>query len=684
MKLSLEKQILGFAFLTLLVTIFVIAGLDILAFRRDYNQSLILRSLSLANTLKNSVEKVAALGIDIRNMDGIQERCSEVVLENPEISYCMITDSRGKPLYFNDPIFSRLWTEKSLQEMATLSNRQTSLVPIDGATYYNTITRIISPDAITIGYVLVGFDSTVINDKLYAMILRTLGVLVLALIISFTLVLLFARRNITQPVSRLLAGVRTISEGDLSSPIQDIAVREFNELATSINAMSESLKVRNAEIRRNYDALERTHHDLNLSYRRLEELSSDLERSEELYKSLLENASDAIFVMDNNEVVTLVNKMAEEFFGYSVKEVAGLPLTRLLLLLGVENIPHIHSIFRLALAGTPQEEEFHFISKGGVHLIGLVHVKSVKSGESTLVQAIVRDVTRERHILANLEKSAADLARLNSMKDSFIGLASHELKTPLTVIMGYSELIVTDMAELLEPTVKEMVENILRASHRLDTIVRDMIDVTMIDQRRLELRLKEVPLNSLVETAAADLKLFTTVRNQRILLDLDDNLPLVKADPDRLIQLFTNVIGNAIKFTPDGGSISVSTRLRTRTPSQHGSTSPVAGSGNVFVEVTVADTGIGIDGEDIQKIFDKFYEVGNIDHHTSGKTAFNAKGAGLGLAIAKGITDMHGGSIWAESPGYDPQHNPGSIFHILLPLEPDPAGASRNYLEVLS
>ena len=104
---------------------------------------------------------------------------------------------------------------------------------------------------------------------------------------------------------------------------------------------------------------------------------------------------------------------------------------------------------------------------------------------------------------------------------------------------------------------------------------------------------------------------------------------------------------------------------------------------HMYVEVVISDTGIGIDREDQLHIFDKFYEVGNIEEHSSGKVAFKSKGAGLGLAIAKGIVDMHGGEIWVESQGYDPVHYPGSTFYILLPLDPLVGDATLDYMNLL-
>ena len=262
------------------------------------------------------------------------------------------------------------------------------------------------------------------------------------------------------------------------------------------------------------------------------------------------------------------------------------------------------------------------------------------------------------------------------MKDSFLGLASHELKTPLTVIMGYSELLLSDMKDQLNETIFEMIENISGAASRLDGIVKDMIDVSMIDHKQLELKLDDVNINSLAETAIKELRFFLALRKQEITTNLDPSLPLLRGDQARLLQLLSNIIGNAIKFTPDNGKISVSTSVRQIMRNKQVSSFNNMWSLNIgkeyhsYVEIIISDTGIGLDTDDRLRIFDKFYEACNIEEHSSGKVAFKSRGAGLGLSIAKGIVEMHGGELWVESPGYDPATCPGSSFFILLPLNP--------------
>ena len=143
-----------------------------------------------------------------------------------------------------------------------------------------------------------------------------------------------------------------------------------------------------------------------------------------------------------------------------------------------------------------------------------------------------------------------------------------------------------------------------------------------------------------------------------------DDLPAIKGDMDALKKVFLHLLVNAIKYTPDGGQIIISGRAL-----------PVGERGlpDGGVELVVSDTGIGIDSDYHDLIFAKFYQTGEVAFHSSGKTKFKGGGPGLGLAIAKGVVETHGGQIWVESPGYDEDTCPGSHFHVVLPLTPPSA-----------
>ena len=690
MKMTLEKRILLFSFLILFLTIFIGSGMDIMALRKDQVNALNLRSKGLAVALKSNIEKVLNLGLELKDMTGVSEKCREIIEGNPDIAYCVVTELNGRVLFASDPRFMSMPVQQSQKEETRLGEepvyKRRITMSLEGVenSFYDNAVMVMNPYGKPIAQAHVGFSEQVVFDKMRGMVLKTLFLLGISLVISFTLIMLFMRKYVMQPIALLLKGVKQISEGAFDTQIGEVQVYEFNELARNVNIMSQFLKNRDAEIKKNYQDREKTFDELQASYRKLETLSTDLERSEELYKSLMEDASDAIVVIGADESIRMVNKMAEEFFGYEAKELVGLPLTKMLLLLNISNIPKVHRIFRVAAEGAHIAEEMQLSRKEGAGMVAMLHASSIKSGSETLVQAIFRDVAREREIILNLEKSSADLARLNRMKDSFLGLASHELKTPLTVIMGYSELITTDLADKVDKTVLEMVVNIANAAARLDNIIKDMVDVSMIDEKRLQLKVEDIQLNRLIEASVNELRFFFSMRKQEIVVNLDESIPPIRGDALRLMQLLSNILGNAIKFTPDGGRITVSSSAKYLLRGPAGAEVGQQGrEHHLFLEITITDTGIGIDREDQLRVFDKFYEVGNIQEHSSGKVAFKAKGAGLGLSIAKGIVHMHGGEIWVESTGCNHERFPGSTFHILLPLAPGLSASTADYSRLL-
>jgi PAS domain S-box-containing protein len=672
MKQSLEKRIILFSFVILSMTTLANSGLDIAVFRREYIQETELRSQGLAAAFKANIEKVLALGINIRDVADLADKCREIVQSDPEMAYCVIMAKDGSVMFANDSAFGRLDFAQSAHGDEDKDKRNSSAIKGPRGSYYDTLIPVRASDGETAAFIHIGFPQRVIDQKVHAIIIRSIVVFIVFFIASFALVVYFIKRSIIEPISSLLDGVTRISHGDFTSPIQELPVYELNELSIKINAMATALAAHDTALRVNYKELSVTHSQLHDSYRQLEKLSLELEKSEELYKKFLDEAGDAIIILDQNENIIIANKMAEEFLGYPAADFVGKHISSLLLLLNVENVQRFLKDIADAFSGKHITGEVAIVNSRLEQLVGRIHASCVTTGEQSLLQVIMRDVTKEREIITNLEKSTAGLARLNRMKDSFLGLASHELKTPLTIIMGYAELLQSDMVEKMPAAAQEMIKNISSAATRLDTVVKDMIDVSKIDQKQLDLKLEQVNVNALIEDTIRELRFFFALRNQEIDVTLDDSLPMIRGDRTRLHQLLSNILGNAIKFTPDGGKISVGTSLRHLVPNPQtsGFDGVFSSERQPFLEIAVSDTGIGIDSDDQKRIFDKFYEAGNIEEHSSGKVAFKSRGAGLGLSIAKGVAEMHGGSIWVESQGYDQSECPGATFHILLPVEP--------------
>ena len=258
----------------------------------------------------------------------------------------------------------------------------------------------------------------------------------------------------------------------------------------------------------------------------------------------------------------------------------------------------------------------------------------------------------------NITKAYEQLERLDRTKSDFIGMVSHELRTPITSLRGSSQILLGDSAIKANPMHQELASTIYSGAVRLHEIVDSMLDVVKIDSRALQLYPKPLSIPTLIQTVRNSFS--KPLEERRLTLTIKDtnDLPEVEADLDALRKVFYHLIVNAIKYTPDGGSITISGRAIA-------SGDQDLGEG---IEVVVSDTGIGIDPRFQELIFAKFYQTGELALHSTSKTKFKGGGPGLGLAIAKGIIEAHGGKLWVKSPGYDEETCPGSQFHVFLPL----------------
>jgi signal transduction histidine kinase len=264
--------------------------------------------------------------------------------------------------------------------------------------------------------------------------------------------------------------------------------------------------------------------------------------------------------------------------------------------------------------------------------------------------------SRVAYISNELQSQQKKIERLDRSKSNFVSVAAHEFKTPLTLVEGYAAML----SDSLPPEADQLymlLQGIHNGIRRLRELVDDMVDVSIIDNNLMVLNFQPVWLSRSLNMLKADFQEIVKKRNQSLEIRAFPGAEeLMFADPERLYQALKNIISNAIKYTPDGGHITVNGRMMPG-----------------FVELTVTDTGIGISSENQETIFEKFGQLGDVSLHSSGKTKFKGGGPGLGLPIAKGIIEAHGGSIWVESEGYDEVHCPGATFHILLPERSQPS-----------
>jgi signal transduction histidine kinase len=211
----------------------------------------------------------------------------------------------------------------------------------------------------------------------------------------------------------------------------------------------------------------------------------------------------------------------------------------------------------------------------------------------------------------------------------------------------------------------------------LSNIVTNMLDVTRLEAGAMQLNLSPTSLSDVLDAAVNDLWVAVQERGQNLSVSGMDKLPCIWADNQRLYQVFTNVIGNAIKYTPDGGKIQITGTVAPIVASRppHPRISDLTTD---YAGIIVEDSGIGIAAADQERIFQRFYEVRDDALHSTSQQQFLGGGVGLGLAIARGIVEAHGGWLWVESEGCDLGKCPGSRFHILMPVRGSrkPAGSA--------
>jgi signal transduction histidine kinase len=285
---------------------------------------------------------------------------------------------------------------------------------------------------------------------------------------------------------------------------------------------------------------------------------------------------------------------------------------------------------------------------------------AVSLENARLYEDLVQRSTENERLNQELTIANQNLSRLDKAKSDFINIASHELRTPLTQIIGYNDIL-GDMASsgtIPPSTGRQMVDGVGKAARRLEEIVDTMFDVSKLDFGALELDISPVSIFSAIQNAAEKWKDALDSRKVTLILSPSLNkLPTTRGDAKRLVQVFTQLIQNAIQATPDGGQIRISGQCIKENKKKDQS-----------IEIVVADTGIGIAPDEIERIFDKFYRSGNVLLHSSGDIKFKGAGPGLGLTICRGIVEAHGGRMWAESPYHDEKALPGSKFHVCLPI----------------
>lgn len=262
-------------------------------------------------------------------------------------------------------------------------------------------------------------------------------------------------------------------------------------------------------------------------------------------------------------------------------------------------------------------------------------------------QLTINDLQRTNQILRQLDRN----------KLEFIQVAAHELRTPLTVLKGYLNLLRAAPNLKDNPSLIEIMDGIAKGADRMHEVVNMMLDVSRIDSETMKVLPAPIPLRMMLTELVSSLSKEIAERGIEVNFEQNESIVSIYADPSLIQKALYQLLVNAIKYTPDGGKVKInvhSVTLEDNIPA---------------VDIRFEDTGIGIDAEHHELIFEKFYQVGDVALHSSGKTAFKSGGPGLGLAIVRGIAKAHGGYVWVESKGHDEINFSGSVFHFVIPMK---------------
>jgi len=369
-------------------------------------------------------------------------------------------------------------------------------------------------------------------------------------------------------------------------------------------------------------------------------LFQKLIESEANYREIFNNANDLIAILNDKFEHEFINQHAYlKVLGYSEDEIIG---KRPRDLTHPDDIKRAANAIKRGLLKGETKDEFRIKHKDG-HFVWLETIGKFFKDKDGNIKAIFisRDITDRKKMESKLKDQNVELKKLNELKSEFLRKATHELKTPLTAIKGYTSLLLESSNNQSNSDVMSNLKNIHEGCNRLEHIIQNIIESSKLKSSKIELKTTKENLSILIKSSIQELKEFSDSRNHSIELNIEENL-FVYIDKEQIHEALTNLLRNAIIYTPPKGIITITTEIK-----------------NNLVIVSIKDTGIGFTTQEKKQIFQQFGKIkrDNLD------LDLGMEGSGLGLYIAKKIVETHDGEIWVESDG----KNKGSTFYFSLP-----------------
>ena len=452
----------------------------------------------------------------------------------------------------------------------------------------------------------------------YVLILAVSGSLVMAW------VLMVLTRKLTAPLRRLAIAADQISYGNLDTYIPVFSEDELGKLADAFNRMTSQLK----------------------------QTLSVLLHSEERFRSLIENASDIIMILNDDGFVRYESPSVKRVLGYEAADLMNLPIYDFV---HPEDLPKVREIFEEVIQhpGTIRAVELSFRHKAG-YWCAFECVANKPVADSEFIGTIVnwREITERRHAQEELRKAKEAAEAANQAKSSFLASMSHELRTPLNAVIGYSEMLIEEAEDMDEDSdlasAAGDLGKILASGKHLLSLINDILDFSKIEAGKMDLYLEDFDVSELIKDVVSTIKPLVDKNSNRLEIRCDENLGVMHSDMTKIRQGLFNLLSNACKFT-EKGTITLNAA---RVCSDEKCTSE---SGKEWFVFSVSDTGIGMTPEQMGNLFQAFSQA-------EASTTRKFGGTGLGLAITQRFCRMMGGDITVQS-----EYGKGTIFTIRVP-----------------
>lgn len=495
-------------------------------------------------------------------------------------------------------------SEKNPLEMDNHSNREEELVAAKEGTgrairYSETLDREmlyvaqkVTTDQGFDGYIRVSMGLDAVTEGLNrAWQIMAAGLIIL--FISATVVSYNVASSLTSPLEQITRVARRITDLDYDARVHLKRKDEVGHLATAINAMADSLQAQLKTIRDN----------------------------EDLLQSVLDNMTGGILMINADEEIALLNRAAEKMLDVSNSEMTGH---------SYKELKRHYELTRLLEEGVSRREPIHeerSIYNPRERIVRMDAVPMVQDGSYRGMLFLLQEVT--------------EIRRLERMRSEFVANVSHELKTPVAAVKGFTETLLGGVED--EKTVRSFLQIIYDENERLNRLIGDILELSQIESKRVQLDCSPVHLIEFFDSVLGTISKVAEKKNISLSAEVPEEL-FIEADEDKLRQIFMNLLSNAINYTHEGGSVKVSVD------------SLLKPDGSENVQFMVTDTGMGIPKKDLPRIFERFYRVDKARSRSSG-------GTGLGLSIVKHLVDLHHGVISVKS-----ELGIGSSFIIELPL----------------